>query len=148
MANKRLPQLTEATVLDDLDLLYSTGPVSTDAKVTLKDIRNLTHPVEAIVGKTISYTVTAADCDGGWFSNKNSWTSINFDLPPVADNLSIGFIVEENQQLIITPQSIDKISFIKTADGDDIRSNTIGNSVLLRSTKYDWYVVYLGGSWT
>jgi hypothetical protein len=148
MADKRLIQLNETTKLDDLDLVYSTGPVSSDAAITLKVLRDLVNPVETIVDKSVSYNVLPADCDGGWFSNKNAWTSVNFSLPEASDNLTIGFIVEESEQLIITPTVNDKVAFINTIDGDDIRSNTIGDSVFLRATNNDWYIVYLGGSWT
>lgn len=147
VADKYLPNLTETTHISDADLLYFTGSATGDYKVLSQDLRKVLNPVLSVSSKSVSYPVTAADCVGKWFSNKTASGEIVFTLPAVASGLIVCFIVESYNYLKITPQAGDKIVSL-AVDGQSIRSRTLRNSIILKATAYDWYVLTKTGTWS
>jgi hypothetical protein len=147
MSDKYLPNLTETDSLNDDDLLYVTGVSTGDFAVKSKNLRVVLKPLPPSVQKTLSYTVTAEDCDGRWFSNQGSLSSVEFSLPESADGLSICFLVSSAKNLVITPRLTDRIVNLAFMDGQSVRCKTVGASICLRSTDHNWYVTSNSGTW-
>lgn len=143
-SDKYLPELTELTAISDSDLFYIVG---SDYGSTMQNIRGLTNPCFVSTIKLINYGISAAECDGRWFTNKGSVAPITLTLPVVADNLIVSFYVEANKDLYIAPQPTDSIAQITSGDGISIKANTIGSSIILRATANDWFVIRKSGTW-
>jgi len=147
MADKYLPELTEADSLRDQDLMYTTGQTSDDEKLTIKNMRKLTAPYRETTAKSVSYAFSALDCDGSWFSNNGAGGPITFTLPVASDGLMVGLLVEDAKYLNISPQAGEQIVYLTSAPGKTVRNKTVGSSIFLRATDNNWYVVNVTGTW-
>jgi len=143
-SDKYLPELTELTTIADSDLFYIVG---SDYGSTTQDIRGLTNPCFFSAIKLINYGISAAECDGRWFTNKGSVAPIILTLPAVADNLIVAVYIETSKDVYITPQPTDSIAQITSGDGISIKANIIGSSIILRATSNDWFVIRKSGTW-
>jgi len=147
MADKYLPELQETTLLQDNDLVYVTGLEANDYSVSCKNLRAVFRPTPASIAKVLSYTVTASDCDGKWFCNLGAVASVEFTLPVPSDHLRVGFFVEANKYVLVTPPGGYRIMYLASMDGQSVRCTTVGASLFLRATDYNWYVVHSSGTW-
>lgn len=147
MSDKYLPDITQATSINYVDLFYLTGSSAGDYKVYFQDLRKSLNPAYSTVTKSSDYSLSDSDCTGKWFSNKPASSTISFILPQASSGLIVGFIIEAFKYLLITPQAGDKIASIGI-DGQSIRSNTLRDSIVLRATDDDWYVVSKNGTWS
>jgi len=145
--NKYLPELADAISLSDLDLLYITGELTGDYKVTAQNARKILNPVLSITAKTSDYIVLSSDCIGNIFSNSGASSAVTFTLPSVEDGLFLSFVVQSAYDLIIIPQPTEQIIQITSSVGESISNDQLNNSIMLRSTINGWYVVKKYGSW-
>jgi hypothetical protein len=146
MADKYLPQLKELTSLSDDDLFYYVN--GGDFKTTLQGLRKLINPSNDSMGKIVSYNIPVNECYGDWFSNSVAFSAISFNLPPSQDGLYVGFIVEQDKNLLIKPVDSNLIIGLSTFGGQPIKSAHKGSSIVLRSTAHNWHVWKQYGFWS
>lgn len=145
MADKYLPQLNELTSLEDDDLIYLSA--GSDYKAGMKATRSFLNPVYGTEGRIVSHAIPISSCYGQWYSNKGAFTQISFFLPVVQDGLYVGFVVETAVYLLVTPSPSDIIIGMTDYNGQSIKSNSIGSSIVLRATGHVWHVSRLVGTW-
>lgn len=146
MADKYLPELQELTSLTDDDLFYIVG--GGDYKTTLKNLRILLNPSDDAIPEIVTYNIPVNELYGNWFSNNGAVGPISLNLPAVQDGLYLGVMVETAQYLFITPYLSDVIVGMTSFGGQPIKSNVVGDSIVLRSTSNNWHVWKLIGSWS
>jgi hypothetical protein len=145
--DKYLPEVTETTSIADVDLIYITGIATGDYKVFCKNLRGVLNPCLAISPRSYSSILLASGCAGNWYSNQTAIVSIFFKLPTAVSGLLVSFVVESAYYLTITPQAGDKIVSL-AVDGQSIRSNALQDSIVLKATDNDWYVISKNGTWS
>jgi hypothetical protein len=143
--NKFLPQLTETTSLSDLDIIYLIE--ASDYKATLQNTRKTLNPLTQIINLTTNIELTTDDCIGQYYSNKYMSSNVEVTLPDVSDGLMVTFIVQEEYDLVITPQATDQIIHITSSVGESISSDTLNDTIMLRATDNGWYVIKKKGNW-
>jgi hypothetical protein len=145
MADKYLPQQKELLSLNDDDLFYLSA--GGDYKINLKYLRQYLNPVYSTDSRIVSYTVPIEGCYGNWYSNSGAFATISFGLPFVQDGLYAGFLVETAKNMLVTPRPADIIIGLTDYNGQSIRSNSVGSSIVLRATGNNWHVSRLVGTW-
>jgi hypothetical protein len=150
MADQTIPSLTEATTVFDADLVYV-------ARKGLQGGFSDNHATVATLGrflrtgqteeKSSNYVISVAECDKRWFSNKDSTLSIEFSLPPAADGLEVGIVLEENESVVVAPQGTDTLFPTGVSDGVKITASLAGATVYLRGFSEGWCILSEVGTW-
>jgi hypothetical protein len=151
MANQSLPDLNNNSSPTIANFTYTARDNGSswfaDAKITLGTTKSFCS-TSSVVQKTSSYTVSASDCDGRWFSDYGASGNVTFTLPSSQSGYEIGFILEENLRWIeLKPDSEDSIFPIGGA-GVSVFGSVQGSTAYLRAVQDGWQIVSSYGMWS
>jgi hypothetical protein len=151
MQNKTVPQLTPNTSPQATDLVYVSKRKSQggyiDRKAELVVVKVFSN-TSRTMPKTGDYSVSSAECDDRWFSNRNALSTLTFYLPSVVVGIKVGFLIESPHAVIVTPQLNDRIVPDGVSDGVSISASGIGSSIFLRGYVDGWHVLSEVGNWS
>lgn len=144
MSNKKIQDLTSNPTPSSVDYLYvaeRSGINSyLDRKVSFLNFSKfLNISKTSIIGYT--YSITSSQLDKRWFSNQGAIATIQYFLPPTEDGKEIGFVLEENFRIKVTPNSSDKIIPLSNVDGESIECNVLGSSIYLKGCADGWMII-------